>query len=55
MVAGPFRPTPAVSMPTWRQSYTAHSRIVAKRRERIAEILGNLGIPDGPVHTGSTR
>jgi tetratricopeptide (TPR) repeat protein len=45
----------SLTMQTWRRDYPAHNVMVGKQRERIAEILGRLGVPDGRVRTGSTR
>ena len=46
---------PSLTMLTWRRDYPAHNPIVAKQRERIADILIRLGVPGGRVQTGSTR
>jgi DNA-binding winged helix-turn-helix (wHTH) protein/Flp pilus assembly protein TadD len=46
---------PGLTMLTVRADYPPHNPIVAVQRERIASVLRRLGVPDGPVRTGSTR
>jgi DNA-binding winged helix-turn-helix (wHTH) protein/cytochrome c-type biogenesis protein CcmH/NrfG len=43
-----------LTMQTWRRDYPGYNPVVARQRERIADILGSIGVPDGPLRTGST-
>jgi adenylate cyclase len=46
---------PSLTMQTLRRDYPARNSIVAKQRERIADVLRRLGVPDARVRTGSTH
>jgi len=47
--------TPGLTMQTVKRDFPARNATVAKQRQRIAAVLRRLGVPEGPLHTGSVR
>jgi tetratricopeptide (TPR) repeat protein len=47
--------SPGLTLARWDQRFPRSNTLVGQQRERIAEILRHLGVPDGRVQTGSVR
>lgn len=46
---------PTYAMSGWTRTFPALSPQVAEQRQRIADVLRRLGVPEGPMRTGSAR
>lgn len=44
---------PNFTLQNWRKDFPAHNPVVADQRDRIAQVLGRLGVPEERVRTGA--
>jgi TolB-like protein len=55
VMAGYLRKMPGFTVAGWRRDNRSGNAAVDAQRERMARMLGELGVPEGEVRTGATR